>query len=151
MLTGKAITARTSLLFLDEFQSAPETLAALRYFHDEVPELRAAAAGSPMEVALSDKRFTRPVERVAYPIWGHPQSNGIVERFHRTLFDDHFRVEGRRTWFKTTDEMQAVLDKYLVTYNRKRPHPGHEMSGRSPWQAFLATAVLLLSPAKRLI
>ena len=25
-----------------------------------------------------------------------PQSNGIIERFHRTLLDEHFRVEGRR-------------------------------------------------------
>jgi transposase InsO family protein len=39
-----------------------------------------------------------------------PQSNGIVERFHRTVLDEHFRVEGRRTWFETIDEMQAVLD-----------------------------------------
>jgi hypothetical protein len=28
-------------------------------------------------------------------------SNGIVERLHRTLLDEHFRVEGRRTWFET--------------------------------------------------
>ena len=27
-----------------------------------------------------------------------PQSNGIVERLHCTLLDEHFRVEGRRTW-----------------------------------------------------
>jgi transposase InsO family protein len=26
-----------------------------------------------------------------------PPSNGIVERFHRTLLDEHFRVEGRKT------------------------------------------------------
>ena len=26
-----------------------------------------------------------------------PQSNRIVERLHRTLLDEHFRVEGRRT------------------------------------------------------
>ncbi len=26
-----------------------------------------------------------------------PQSNGIVERLHRILLGDHFRVEGRRT------------------------------------------------------
>ena len=52
-----------------------------------------------------------------------PQSNGIVERFHRTLLDEHFRVEGRRTWFETIEEMQVALDKYLVTYNRKRPSP----------------------------
>jgi len=33
---------------------------------------------------------------------------------HRTLLDEHFRVEGRRTWFETLDEMQSVLDQYLV-------------------------------------
>jgi transposase InsO family protein len=31
--------------------------------------------------------------------------NGIIERFHRTLLDEHFRVEGRRTWFETIEEM----------------------------------------------
>ena len=46
-----------------------------------------------------------------------PQSNGIVERLHRTLLDEHFRVEGRKTWFETIDEMQTVLDAYLVSYN----------------------------------
>ena len=65
-----------------------------------------------------------------------PQSNGIVQRFHRTLLDEHFRVEGRRTWFETIDEMQVALDKYLVSYNRKRPHQGRGMNGRTPWQEF---------------
>ena len=32
--------------------------------------------------------------------------------------------------------MQAALDKYLVAYNRKRPHQGRRMNGRTPWQAF---------------
>lgn len=66
-----------------------------------------------------------------------PQSNGIVERLHRTLLDEHFRVEGRRTWFETIDEMQAVLDEYLVLYNTKRPHQGRGMNGRTPQQAFI--------------
>src|SRR5574338_506853 len=65
-----------------------------------------------------------------------PQSNGIAERFHRTLLDEHFRVEGRRTWFETIDEMQAVLDRYLVEYNTQRPHQGRGMNGRTPLQAF---------------
>jgi hypothetical protein len=47
-------------------------------------------------------------------------SDGIVERLHRTLLDEHFRVEGRRTWFETLDEMQTVLDQYLVDYNTNR-------------------------------
>lgn len=66
-----------------------------------------------------------------------PQSNGIIERFHRTLLDEHFRVEGRRTWFETIEEMQAVLDDYVFAYNTKRPHQGRGMNGRTPSQAFL--------------
>ena len=66
-----------------------------------------------------------------------PQSNGIVERFHRTLLDEHFRVEGRRTWFETVEEMQAALDAYLVTYNTERTHQGRGMNGRTPYRAFL--------------
>jgi hypothetical protein len=65
-----------------------------------------------------------------------PQSNGIVERLHRTLLDEHFRVEGRRTWFETIDEMQAVLDTYLEGYNQRRPHQGRGMDGRTPTRAF---------------
>lgn len=66
-----------------------------------------------------------------------PQSNGIVERLHRTLLDEHFRVEGRRTWFETIEEMQAVLDAYLAHYNTKRPHQGRGMQGRTPAKAFV--------------
>lgn len=66
-----------------------------------------------------------------------PQSNGIVERLHRTLLDEHFRVEGRRTWFETIDEMQAVLDTYMEGYNRRRPHQGRGMNGRTPATAFV--------------
>ncbi|RED42029.1 integrase-like protein [Rhodopseudomonas thermotolerans] len=66
-----------------------------------------------------------------------PQSNGIVERLHRTLLDEHFRAEDRRTWFETVDEMQTVLDDYLVGYNQRRPHQGRGMNGRTPDTAFV--------------
>ena len=65
-----------------------------------------------------------------------PQSNGIIERLHRTLLDEHFPVEGRRTWFETIEEMQPVLDAYLVSYSTKRPHQGRGMNGRTPAKAF---------------
>ena len=64
------------------------------------------------------------------------QSNGIVERLHRTLLDEHFRVEGRETWFETIEEMQTVLDVYMASYNTKRPHQGRGMNGRTPVKAF---------------
>ena len=66
-----------------------------------------------------------------------PQSNGIVERFHRTVLDEHFRVEGRRTWFETIEEMEAALDAWLVTCNTARPHQGRGMNGRTSLRAFI--------------
>ncbi len=64
-----------------------------------------------------------------------PQSNGIIERFHRTLLDEHFRVEGRHTWFEIIEEMQAVLDDYLEGDKTRRPHQGRGMNGRTPIRA----------------
>lgn len=67
-----------------------------------------------------------------------PQSNGFIERFHRTLLDEHLRVKGRTTWYETLDEMQADLDQYLESYNAKRPHRGRNMNGRTPYTVFKA-------------
>ena len=66
-----------------------------------------------------------------------PQSNGFVERLHRTLLDEHFRVMGRKKWYDSLDEMQRDLDAYFITYNTKRPHQGRGMKGRTPYQAFI--------------
>lgn len=41
-----------TLLFLDEIQAAPEVMAALRYFYEELPELHVVAAGSLLEMVL---------------------------------------------------------------------------------------------------
>lgn len=66
-----------------------------------------------------------------------PQSNGIVERLHRTLLDDHFRIKGRIKFYESLEEMQHDLDLYLHTYNYERAHQGRNMNGRTPHQAFI--------------
>lgn len=72
---------------------------------------------------------TTPVRR--------PQSNGFVERLHRTLLDEHFRVQGRTKWYESLEEMQKDLDTFLVYYNQKRPHQGRKMNGQTPYKVFL--------------
>ena len=67
-----------------------------------------------------------------------PQSNGFVERLHRTLLDEHFRVMGRKKFYDSIDEMQNDLDAYLIIYNTRRPHQGRNMNGRTPHQVFKA-------------
>ena len=79
-----------------------------------------------------------------------PQASWLrfVERLHRTLLDEHFRVEGRRTWFESVKEMQPAPDAYLPTYNEKRPHQGRGMKAQTPIQVFLDRRPKSNSPAK---
>jgi transposase InsO family protein len=74
-----------------------------------------------------------------------PQSNGYVERLHRTLLDEHFRVTGRTKWYESVDEMQKDLEAYLKTYNYERAHQGRNMKGRTPYQA-LVDGIIKLEP-----
>ena len=55
-----------AVLFLDEIQAAPQALAALRYFYEDMPEQAVLAAGSLMEFALAEQAFPMPVGRVSY-------------------------------------------------------------------------------------
>lgn len=55
-----------TLLFLDEIQAAPEVFARLRYFHEQMPNLHVAAAGSLLEFVLEEHAFSMPVGRVEY-------------------------------------------------------------------------------------
>jgi predicted AAA+ superfamily ATPase len=64
------IVAGETLLFLDEIQARPELIAALRYWHEEVPNLHIIAAGSLLEFALSTAEFSMPVGRVEYCFLG---------------------------------------------------------------------------------
>ncbi len=65
------------------------------------------------------------------------QSNGFVERLHRSLLDEHFRVMGRTKFYESVAEMQDDLDAYLETYNTKRPHQDRNMKGRTPISVFM--------------
>lgn len=65
-----------------------------------------------------------------------PQSNGFVERFHRTLLDEHFRIAGRKNWYESVEPMQKDLDAFLIHYNTKRPHQGRNMNGKTPENVF---------------
>lgn len=77
-----------------------------------------------------------------------PQSNGFVERMHRTLLDEHFRIKGREKWYEDIDVMQKDLDEYLLHYNTKRPHQGRNMNGRTPMNVFLFGVKELLEKNK---
>ena len=65
------------------------------------------------------------------------ESNGFVERLHRTLLDEHFRVMGRKKFSDSIEAMQKDLDAYLVRYNTERHHQGRGMKGGTPADVFV--------------
>lgn len=63
---GISFDLETSLLFLDEIQSAPILLSKLRWFKEKMPELPVIAAGSLLELVLEKQQFSMPVGQVTY-------------------------------------------------------------------------------------
>ena len=66
-----------------------------------------------------------------------PQTNGICERFHRTLLDEFYRVTFRKKLYQSLEELQADLDEFLRYYNTERTHQGRWCFGKTPMQTFL--------------
>jgi transposase InsO family protein len=71
-----------------------------------------------------------------------PQTNGICERFHKTVLDEFYRVAFRKKLYRGTDELQADLDAWLKEYNELRTHQGRWCFGKTPMQTFLDTLPL---------
>ncbi|MDM8535638.1 AAA family ATPase [Desulfobacterales bacterium HSG17] len=64
LLLNKSITPGRDLLFFDEIQICPRAIMALRYFYEDLPDLKVIAAGSLLEFALKEISF--PVGRVQF-------------------------------------------------------------------------------------
>ena len=66
-----------------------------------------------------------------------PQTNGICERFHRTVQEEFYSVAFRKKLYRTLEELQADLDAWLREYNEQREHSGKYCYGKTPLQTFL--------------
>ncbi len=66
-----------------------------------------------------------------------PQTNGICERFHKTVLNEFYRVAFRKKLYASIGELQADLDLWIKSYNEERPHQGRWCFGKTPMQTFL--------------
>ncbi|BBU68882.1 IS481 family transposase [Fluviibacter phosphoraccumulans] len=67
----------------------------------------------------------------------HPQTNGICERFHKTILQEFYQVAFRRKIYRSIDELQIDLDEWLSYYNNARTHQGKMCCGRTPMQTLI--------------
>lgn len=65
-----------------------------------------------------------------------PQTNGICERFHKTILEEFYQIAFRKKIYRSLDELQTDLDAWLVTYNQDRPHTGIRCHGKTPMKTF---------------
>jgi transposase InsO family protein len=67
----------------------------------------------------------------------HPQTNGIVERFHKTILEEFYQIAFRKKIYGEINEIQCDLDEWIQDYNFNRTHQGKMCNGRTPWETFL--------------
>ena len=65
------------------------------------------------------------------------QTNGICQRFQKTMLNEFYRVTFRKKLYKTIEELQADLDQWLKQYNEERTHQGRWCYGKTPMQTFI--------------
>ena len=65
-----------------------------------------------------------------------PQSNGIVERFNRTLLEESYQIAMLKEVYFSIDQLQDDLDKFIYYYNFKRTNRGYRLKGKIPYQQF---------------
>ena len=66
-----------------------------------------------------------------------PQTNGICERFHKTILQEFYQVAFRKKLYESIGALQADLDEWLRQYNTERTHQGKMCCGRTPFQTMI--------------
>jgi transposase InsO family protein len=110
------------LPFFDEHQ-----LPLLRILTDRGTEYcgKAETHDYQLYLAINDIDHTKTKAR-------SPQTNGICERFHRTILNEFYQVTFRKKIYADIEMLQTDLDQWLEKYNKERTHQGKMCCGRTP-------------------
>lgn len=61
-----------------------------------------------------------------------PQTNGICERFHKTILQEFYQITFRKKIYQDIETLQGDLDEWMEYYNKERTHQGKMCCGRTP-------------------
>ena len=135
--TAKLYTAKTALTAADllndrvlpfcEAQGVP----LLRVLTDRGTEFCGRHDEHPYELFLAINDIDHTKTKVK-----SPQTNGICERFHKTVLQEFYQVAFRKTLYGSLDQLQQDLDAWLTTYTDERTHQGKMCCGRTPRETF---------------
>jgi transposase InsO family protein len=94
---------------------AEQGMGMIRILTDRGTEFcgRPEAHDYQLYLALNDIEHTKTKVR-------HPQTNGICERFHKTILQEFYQVAFRGKIYRSIEELQRDLDDWLHDYNYER-------------------------------
>ena len=81
-------------------------------------------------LAINDIEHTKTKAR-------SPQTNGICERFHKTILNEFYQVTFRKKLYRDLESLQTDLDEWLNYYNNDRTHQGKMCNGRTPFDTLI--------------
>jgi transposase InsO family protein len=104
-----------------------EQLPMLRILTDRGTEYcgRAETHDYQLYLAINDIEHSKTKVR-------SPQTNGICERFHKTILQEFYQVALRKNLYNELATLQKDLDEWLDYYNNQRTHQGKMCCGRPP-------------------
>ena len=131
---GTPIIPGKTLLFFDEIQACRNALSALRFFHEQLPDLHVVATGSLLEFALEEipsQGVGRLASLYMYPlsfpefleVVGEQSLIPILERANADAPLDvpfHRRLVDRVRTFQLLGGMPAVVDAYAASRDLTR-------------------------------
>lgn len=81
-------------------------------------------------LALNDIEHTKTKVQSA-------QTNGICERFHKTILQEFYQVTLRKNIYADLESLQKDLDEWINYYNNERTHQGKMCCGRTPIETLI--------------
>lgn len=66
-----------------------------------------------------------------------PKTNGMTERFQKTIGDEFYKVAFRTKVYTSLEMLQQDVDSWVMEYNNHRTHTGRYCYGKTPMQTFL--------------
>ena len=103
----------------------------LRIITDRGTEYKGAIEHHAYELFLSVEGIEHTLTK-AYS----PQTNGMCERFHKTMKNEFYDTAMRKKIYTNLEELQLDLDAWLYYYNHERSHSGKYCYGKTPMQTF---------------
>ena len=136
--TAKLYTTKTPITSADLLNDrvlpffAEQGMGVIRILTDRGTEFcgKAESHDYQLYLALNDMEHTKTKVM-------HPQTNGICERFHKTILQEFYQVTFRRKIYRSIEELQSDLDEWLKYYNYDRTHQGKMCCGRTPIETLI--------------